>query len=166
MIMRTIFTCIVICLLCQCCMVKGEFNAPTYPYWTRNSVSCVVGWSLFLLLITSSAWPWLPPANIVCQTFLARPAHSQKCSFSGLKFSRKDLECWGNVFNTGKVNCGGHKAVSCSKCPCSAHQLSYGKSWCNNDCQWQNNACKTKPKYHLSGMTLWYHHNPYGAIHC
>ena len=34
-------------------------------------------------------------------------------------------------FSVDQVNCGGHKADSCDKCP-----QGHGKSWCNGDCMW------------------------------
>jgi hypothetical protein len=38
------------------------------------------------------------------------------------------------------VNCGGHKAARCEKCP-----LGHGKSWCNGD--WNQALCLPLPKY-------------------
>lgn len=34
------------------------------------------------------------------------------------------------------VNCGGHTAPSCAKCP-----QGNGEAWCNGECQWFNNEC-------------------------
>jgi len=42
--------------------------------------------------------------------------------------------------NTVTVNCGGHRALMCEKCP-----EGNGASWCNGDCVWSNNRCSVKP---------------------
>ena len=52
--------------------------------------------------------------------------------------------CQGNIYNSGDVVCGGHKAVSCSKCSCGSDGLNKGDNYCNGDCHWENNECKAK----------------------
>ena len=37
------------------------------------------------------------------------------------------------------VNCGNHKATSCTDCP-----EGNGAVWCNGDCQWVNGQCQSK----------------------
>ena len=44
-------------------------------------------------------------------------------------------KCTGLIYNTGNVNCGKHKAKTCSLCPCT-QQGGYASDWCNGDCQW------------------------------
>ena len=42
---------------------------------------------------------------------------------------------------TGKaeVNCGNHRAASCSECP-----QGNGEPWCNGECEWQTSTCVSK----------------------
>ena len=55
--------------------------------------------------------------------------------------------CQGNIFGSGNVKCGNHKATSCSKCPCNSNGDYEGQAWCNIDCQWDNNKCSEKGDY-------------------
>jgi len=52
---------------------------------------------------------------------------------------------WGEATATGgnndQVNCGGHQADSCEKCP-----QGNGKSWCNGDCKWTSQGQCTDKK--------------------
>ena len=58
-------------------------------------------------------------------------------------------KCAGVVFNTGNVNCGNHKAKTCSLCPCTP-QGAYHWYWCSGDCQWSGvvygNVCQMRQK--------------------
>ena len=56
-----------------------------------------------------------------------------------------DNGCSDNIFNSGKVDCGGHTATSCSKCPCTKSGDSKGEAWCHDDCHWVDNECTEKP---------------------
>ena len=58
---------------------------------------------------------------------------------------RPHKECAGVVFNTGNVNCGGHRAKTCSQCLCNKEGMNMGltlegrnsRIYCNGDCQWR-----------------------------
>ena len=56
-------------------------------------------------------------------------------------------KCTGLIFNTGNVNCGGHRAKTCSQCTCN-EQGNYvnDPDWCNRDCQWSEGACRPRNK--------------------
>ena len=49
-------------------------------------------------------------------------------------------KCAGLIFNTGNVNCGGHKARTCSQCPCNGVG-GYYWTFCSGDCQWSGGVC-------------------------
>ena len=80
-------------------------------------------------------------------------------------------KCAGVIFNTGKVNCGGHYAKTCSQCPCSQRGVYMGlvlngginyTQYCNGDCQWRGDhlsgVCRMKQKikgeWHLRETTI------------
>ena len=53
---------------------------------------------------------------------------------------RSNVNCAWNIFNNGNVNCGGHRAKTCSLCPCnqqSVYETYHGSAWCSGDCQWR-----------------------------
>merc|ERR1719367_1231524 len=54
-------------------------------------------------------------------------------------------KCYQMLEVEDQVNCGGHKADSCDKCP-----QGHGKSWCNGDCMWTSQGrCTDKISYQL-----------------
>ena len=60
-------------------------------------------------------------------------------------------KCTGLIFNTGNVQCGGHRAKTCSQCNCNQHGVyigeeGHGSRWCNSDCQWSGGACHPRNK--------------------
>ena len=74
-----------------------------------------------------------------------------ECQWSGSRFKgvcqmrQKAAKCAAVIFNRGNVNCGGHRAKTCSLCPCT-QQGGYASDWCKGDCQWRGD--------HLSGVCL------------
>ena len=50
---------------------------------------------------------------------------------------QKSAKCAGVTYNRGNVNCGSHKAKTCSQCPCNKQGIFQGKSWCSGECQWR-----------------------------
>ena len=59
-------------------------------------------------------------------------------------------KCSGS-FNIGDVNCGGHRAKTCSQCPCDKRGLylglaQEGQKYCNGHCQWRRGACRPNNK--------------------
>ena len=65
------------------------------------------------------------------------------------------VKCAGVKFNTGNVNCGKHKAKTCSLCPCTPQGTPQGTpwsmgNWCNGDCQWSGSpfsgVCQMRQK--------------------
>ena len=62
---------------------------------------------------------------------------------------QKAAECAAVIFNRGNVNCGGHRAKTCSQCLCNEQgnylgYIQHGSKWCSGECQWNGD--------HLSGV--------------
>ena len=58
----------------------------------------------------------------------------------GCSISCKKLEKF-----TEQVNCGGHRANSCSECPFDG-DTHKGKNWCNGDCYWNDGKSVNRGK--------------------
>ena len=54
------------------------------------------------------------------------------------------------IYNTGNVVCGGHRAKTCSECPCNGGRGTWSHLFCNGDCQWSGDirggACHMRKK--------------------
>merc|ERR1712038_945397 len=71
------------------------------------------------------------------------------CKLHKKNISKGNRETGGKCYQMleveDQVNCGGHKADSCDKCP-----QGHGKSWCNGDCMWTSQGrCTDKISYQL-----------------
>ena len=80
---------------------------------------------------------------------------SGDCQWSGVAYGnvcqmrQKNAKCAGYTYNRGNVNCGGHRARTCSQCLCNKQGkhmglVPEGRNYCNGDCQWRGD--------HLSGV--------------
>jgi len=61
----------------------------------------------------------------------------------GKKFCGGDCEWKNNQCSDrskSDVNCGGHRAADCAKCP----EEGQGEGYCNGECQWKNGSCIIK----------------------
>ena len=61
------------------------------------------------------------------------------------------VDCARVHFNTGNVNCGGHRARTCSQCPCTGKGGAWTSNWCSGDCNFSgepgvSGVCHTIPK--------------------
>jgi len=108
-------------------------NSGKPPLWKKFATNDAAGCSDFCRKTSGCHYFDYDPSIKTCKL------HKDNIS-KGIR--DRGVKCYQMLEVEDQVNCGGHKADSCDKCP-----QGHGKQWCNGDCKWTSQGrCVNKSK--------------------
>ena len=113
---------------------------------------------LFDLNKIASGKPWITINGVDVGGWINNGLDFMKWGLDRLGIGRRlfdsqggKVDCARVHLNTGNVNCGGHRARTCSQCPCIGKGRAWTSNWCSGDCHFSgepdvSGVCHTIPK--------------------